>query len=314
MKLKSLLHPLRSYRNRKRYKFYLSPKFRKLMHSDPRKALDIYWQVQMQYPLNWKNPKTLNEKNFWLEGMTDTTLWTEYSDKYLVRKHINDLGLSYILTKLYGAWDNADDIDFDSLPDKFVLKCNHDCGSYIIVTDKDKLDKDSARKKLQKCLSQKFGYNTCEPHYLRIHPLILAEELIENAPSQFQSSSLIDYKFFCCDGKAQCCMVCYDRGEKTAVYDIYDIKDWNRYKNMSDSYLKQHFKDLVPKPKNLTEMVSIAETLAKGFPFIRVDLYNTGNERIVFGEMTFTPHGGIQDCFNTHAQIELGALITLPKT
>lgn len=314
MKLKSFLHPLRSYRNRRQYKFYLSPKFRELMHSNPKKALDIYWQMQMQYPLNWDHPKTLNEKNFWLEGMADTTLWTEYSDKYLVRRHISDMGLSHILTKLYGVWESANDIDFDSLPEKFVLKCNHDCGSYIIVPNKEELDRDSAREKLQKSLSQKYGYETCEPHYLHIHPLIIAEELIENAPSSFQSSSLIDYKFFCCDGKAQCCMVCYDRGEKTEAHDVYDLKDWTRYKNMSEKYLSQKFRALVPKPKNLGEMISVVETLAKGFPFVRIDLYNIADTRIIFSEMTFTPHGALQACFNQSAQLELGSLITLPKS
>lgn len=311
MKLKSLLHPLRAYKNKRRYNFYKSQSFRDLLLSDPKSALDIFWMVQVQKPLNWDNPKTLNEKNFWLEAYTDTTLWTQYSDKYLVRNYIEEKGLGHTLTKLYGTWNNAEDIDFDSLPNQFVLKCNHDCGSYIIVEDKSTIDKIAIRKKLQKCLETPYGYETVEPHYLRIHPVIIAEELLTNEGIKFPSSSLIDYKFFCIEGKAQCCMVCYDRGESTEAHDLYDITNWNRYKYISDKYSSQSFKALFPKPNNLDAMLKVVETLASGFHFVRVDLYNIGDRRIVFGELTFTPHGALQACFNDEGQYYLGDMIKL---
>jgi len=311
MKLKSILHPFRSFKNRRRYSFYNSQAFCDLLESDPKAALDIFWMIQVQVPLNWDNPKTLNEKNFWLEVNSDTTLWSKYSDKYLVRKHIEEMGFGHMLTNLYGVWENAKDIDFDMLPNQFVLKCNHDCGSFVIVNDKNSIDKDFIRSKLQKCLDTPYGYKTVEPHYLRIHPVIIAEELLENEKTAFPSSSLIDYKFFCCDGKAQCCMVCYDRGESTEAHDLYDINDWSRFKYMSEFYLSQSFKSLVPKPQNLGKMIEFVESLAKDFHFVRVDLYNIGDSRIVFGELTFTPHGALQTCFNHEGQNILGNKISL---
>lgn len=313
MKIASLLHPFRTYKNQRRYKFYKSPAFRTLVNENPKQALDIFWQIQMHYPLNWEHPQTLNEKNFWLEGMTDTTRWTEFSDKFLVRKHIEDLGLGDILTHLYGYWENADDIDFDHLPNKFVIKCNHDCGSAIVVKDKSKIDKKLIRNRLSNSLERKYGYDTCEPHYTRIHPLIIAEELLEDKESYIQSSSLVDYKFFCFDGKPHCCMVCYDRGLSSSVHDVYNLNPWQRYKNMSERYANQPFKGEIPCPRNLDEMTDVVSTIAKGFPFVRIDLYNINDERIVFGEMTFTPHGGLQACFNQEAQLRLGEMITLPQ-
>lgn len=311
MKLNSLLHPLRAYKNRQRYNFYKSSSFRDLLVTNPKSALDIFWMIQVQQPLNWDNPRTLNEKNFWLEVYSNTDVWTKYSDKYLVRNYIEDKGLGHTLTKLYGVWNNVEDIDFDSLPEKFVLKCNHDCGSYIIVKDKSAIDKDTIKKKLQRCLDTPYGYDTVEPHYLRIRPAILAEELLIDEGTEFPSSSLIDYKFFCIEGVPQCCMVCYDRGDSTEAHDLYDTTNWERYKYISDKYSSQHFKGLFPKPRNLDAMLKVAETLASGFHFVRVDLYNIGDKRIVFGELTFTPHGALQACFSEEGQYALGNMIKL---
>lgn len=311
MKLKSLLHPFRSYRNRKRYRYYKSPAFRKLLLSNPKAALDIFWMIQVQKPMNWDNPQTLNEKNFWLEAYSDTSKWTEFSDKYLVRNHIEELGLGQILTKLYGVWEKAEDIDFDVLPNSFVLKCNHDSGSCIIVKDKMNIDENEIKAKLQQSLDMPYGYDTVEPHYLKIHPVIIAEELLEEINPTVSSTSLIDYKFFCFGGKAECCMICYDRGNRTATFDIYDLKDWVRYKYMSKKYAKQNFKHSIPKPDNLEEMLSIVEKLSDGFPFLRVDLYNIVGRGVVFGELTFTPHGAIQDCFSEEGQHELGKKIKI---
>ena len=99
------------------------------------------WNRFYREKFPWKNPRTLNEKVTWMEVMTDTSKWTEYTDKYEVRKHIEELGLKDILTECYGVWDRVEDIDFDKLPDKFVLKCTHDCGSTVIVRDKSKMNK-----------------------------------------------------------------------------------------------------------------------------------------------------------------------------
>lgn len=311
MKLKYLYQPLKGYRAWKSKRVVDSPNYWQTIESHPKVALDAFWYLQKQYPLDWKNPRTIDEKIFWLAGMTNTSQWTKYADKYLVRQYIEELGLGDLLTKLYGVWGKVEDIDFNLLPEKFVLKCNHDCGSTIVCHNKAALDIVQVRKRLQECLEKKHGFLTCEPHYVHIHPLVIAEELLEDSNKR-ESSSLVDYKFFCCDGKAQCCMVCYNRTKSSAIKDIYSIDTWQRYYGMSEKYLKQSFPHLWPRPAKLNEMVMIAESISKNFPFLRVDLYNVNNDRIVFGEMTFTPHGGLLTCFNQKAQIELGNKITLP--
>ncbi len=311
MRLKSLLHPIKIGLNRRRMNFYRSSAFNSLVDSDPQKALETFWKIQKQYPLDWNHPQTIDEKIFWLEGMTDTSLWTEYSDKYQVRKHIEEIGLSQYLAKLYGVWENADEIDFLKLPDNFVLKCNHDCGSAIIVHDKSQINVEEIKAKLNNCLQKKYGYKTCEPHYTRIHPLIIAEELIEPKNQVFASNSLIDYKFFCFNGEPLLCLVCYNRESGHVLKDLYQVDGWQRYKNTSELYKNQDFPDVVPQPDSIEEMLSIASRISAGFPFLRVDLYNAAG-RIYFGEMTFTPHGGILTCFNETAQYELGRLIPVP--
>ena len=312
MKLKTFLHPIRSLKNRRRYLFYKSPAFQQLLDDNPRKALDIFWMIQKQYPIDWDNPQTVDEKIFWLEGMTDTSIWTTCSDKYMVRKYIDNLGLGHLLTELYGVWTDVNDIDFSKLPEKFVLKCNHDCGSTIIINNKSEIDVEEVKSRLSKCLQTRYGYKTCEPHYTRINPVIIAEELIEDNHTTIESSSLIDYKFFCFGGKPKLCLVCYDRKSGHAIKDLYQIDGWTRYKKTSKEYSHQNFKETIPCPDNLSEMLSFAERISEGFPFLRVDLYNVGG-KIYFGEMTFTPRGGFQASLNNEAQYELGKAIDLTK-
>lgn len=310
MKKKSILHPFRAYANHKRYKFFISNSFKQLVDENPKEALSIMWKVRTLKDFDWDNPQTLDEKNIWLEGMTDTSLWTQYSDKYLVRKYVEDLGLASILNECYGTWDNANDIDFSILPKSFVLKCNHDCGSTIIVRDKSIIDEKEIRTYYQKKLSQRYGYKTCEPHYTRIKPLVMAERIIENIDSPLKSVSLVDYKFFCCDGIPQCCMICYNRSKEHAEKDLYFVKPWKKMNEVGDGY-NQNDNNIAP-PEKLNEMLNIAETLSRDFPFVRVDLYYTNN-KIYFGELTFTPHGAIQACFNDKMQYDLGARVTLQK-
>lgn len=310
MKISSILHPIRAITNYRRYKFFTSKEFPKLMEKDLKRALEIMWKVQTRTDINWDNPQTLNEKNVWLEAMSDTSLWTEYSDKFLVREHIKELGLERILNKCYGVWTNADDIDFSTLPDQFVLKCNHDCASTKVITDKSQIDEGSIRAFYREKLSKKYGYETCEPHYTKIKPRVMAEELIENTDLELSPTSLVDYKFFCCDGIPQCCMVCYNRSGLRGTFDLYELNPWQKMKEAGAGYNLGD--NNIPEPARLREMIEIAHILSKDFPFIRIDLYNT-NGRIYFGELTFTPHGAIQDCFTERMQYVLGSRITLPK-
>ncbi len=319
MKIKLVKHPWRSIKFKFYKKFYYknAKHFRELVDTDIRKAIDVKWLITYGKKFPWDRPVTLNEKITWLSGMTDTSEWTKLADKYEVRSHIKNLGLDKILIECYGVWEDVEDIDWKALPSKFAIKCTHDCGSTIIVNDKDKLDVEETKEFLKKHMQMQAGYRTCEPHYLRIKPRVMAEKLLP-LPEDGISRTLIDYKIWCLDGKATVAFVCYDRhldsvkdGGRT-VYDLYDVKNWRPIRQyLTEDYKNVVFKN-IPRPQNLDEMITVAETLAKGFPQVRVDLYNV-NGAIYFGELTFTSQGGRMSYFTPELQKILGEAITLPS-
>ena len=143
LRARSFLHPIRTIKALF-FIHYILPtdRWKEIVDTDRKKAFDMKWNRYYRKKFLWNNPRTLNEKLTWLAAMTDTSKWTKYSDKYEVRKYIESLGLKDILTECYGVWDHAEDIDFESLPDKFVVKCTHDCESTIIVRDKSKMNKE----------------------------------------------------------------------------------------------------------------------------------------------------------------------------
>ena len=318
LRLWSMLHPIRTAKALYYDKYLVgTDKWRDLVDNAPKKAVTLKWNRYYRRKFPWKNPRTLNEKVTWMEVMTDTSKWTEYTDKYEVRKHIEELGLKDILTECYGVWDRVEDIDFDQLPDQFVLKCTHDCGSTVIIRDKSKMNKEEVLGFLGKCVSKRYGYESGEPHYTFIKPRLMAESLIEmDNTAEFSSATTVDHKIRCIDGKAQYDMVCYDRslesgsgGSKT-VYDLYDIHTWQPMRQyLADVGVA--YKD-VPRPENLEKMIEIAEKIAQGFPQVRVDLYNVKG-KIYFGEMTFYAFSGMNNHFTMEFQRMIGDRIQLPK-
>ena len=318
LRARSILHPIRSLKALY-FIHYVenTDKWKELIDTNPKKAIDMKWNRFYRKRFPWKNPRTLNEKVTWMEVMTDTSKWTEYTDKYEVRRHIEELGLKDILTECYGVWDRVEDIDFDKLPDRFVLKCTHDCGSTVIVRDKSKMNKKEILDFLDKHVSVRYGYASCEPHYTLIKPRLMAESLIEMDNTEtFSSETTVDHKIRCIDGKAQYDMVCYDRslesgsgGSKT-VYDLYDIHTWTPMRQyLADPGVE--YKN-VPRPENLEKMIEIAEKIARGFPQVRVDLYNVKG-KIYFGEMTFYAFSGMNNHFTMEFHKMIGDRITLPK-
>lgn len=263
------------------------------------------------HPLNWENPCDLNEKINWLKLYSDTSLWTELSDKYKVREYIKEKGLSHILVKLYGCWNNAEDIDFDKLPQSFVLKTNNGSGDVIVVKDKSEINMDKIRKELNIALKQKFGYSHGEPHYLMIKPCIIAEQYLEQSSDSY-TTSIVDYKIWCFNGKPNFIWTCYSRSKDGVLVETRDL-DWNYHPEKS--VFTHHYKDgkgIVPKPKCLSQMIDIAAKLSYGFPQVRVDLYEIEG-RVYFGEMTFTSNGGFNNFYTAEFLNELGSLIKLPK-
>lgn len=313
----SMLHPIRTL---KAFYFdrYIQPtdKWIEIQKTNPKKAIDMKWNRFYRKKFPWKNPRTLDEKMTWLSVMTDTSKWTEYSDKYEVRKYIESLGLKDILTECYGVWDKASDIEFDKLPEKFVLKCTHDCGSTVVLNGKDKMNKQKVVNFLQKHLDVNYGYSWCELHYTKIKPRVIAESLIEQSEALDDSLGLIDYKINCIHGKAQYVEVIYGRhldsevGSHDAVFDLYDIQTWQPMRQYKTN-LSDHFQS-VPRPKNLERMIEIAETISQGFPQVRVDLYNV-NGKIYFGEMTFFSASGMNNDLSREFQLMIGDRIHLPK-
>ena len=204
---------------------YAATKFWLRFHFAPKGLANELHKSLVGYDIDWKNPKTLNEKINWMKFHYDTSEWTRLADKYLVREYVKQRVGENVLPQIYGVWDNAKMMDFHSLPPKFMIKTNHGCGTVIPVCDSKKCDIDKMRAQVDKWMSKRFGYETIEPHYLKIKPLVYAEELLENDSAE--SSSIIDYKVFCINGKAQCVLVCKDRSighhPHLAFYDL----DWN---------------------------------------------------------------------------------------
>ncbi|MEG1644407.1 MAG: ATP-grasp fold amidoligase family protein [Alistipes sp.] len=257
--------------------------------------------------INWRHPMDLNEKINWLKFYSDTSMWPIFADKYRVREYIEQKGLSDSLNELYGVWDNADDINFDALPQSFVLKSNNGCGTVEFVRDKSRLDITATRRMLKKWLKMKFGLLTAEPHYLKIKPVIIAEALL-CAP--LKTTLLDDYKVFCFNGNPYHILFCYDRkgAGQPAKYTIYDTK-WMIHHN---KILIHEGTDPQPEPKILDKMLKYSKILATNIPCVRIDWYIV-DDKLYFGEMTMTSAGGYDNTYSEEYLFELGQQIELPN-
>lgn len=255
----------------------------------PKREMErVYKKVFHRMP-NIDNPKNLIEKICWLQLYTDTSSWTKCADKYLVREYLHDLGMDQYLPKLYGKWDSANDIDFNQLPDNYILKTNNGCGTCIIVRNKDK-DPDKMRKMLKEWMIVPYGWSGAQIHYTRIKPCIIAEQLLENSEKDniVSPSSLIDYKIWCFNGKPECILIVYGRSGHNAKLALYDTQ-WNSIQeNLVNIKSKKFSRDIeIECPVCLDEMLEVAKKLSAPFKEVRVDLYVI-EDKPVFGELTFT--------------------------
>ncbi len=270
----------------------------------------IRYFARFKKHLNLDKPQSLNEKILYLCLKTDTTLWTRCADKYAVRGFVEEKGLGDILIPLIGVWDNITEIDFQKLPNEFVLKATHGSGDIVVVTDKRKLNWNDTVEMFKKDLSKRYGALESGLHYMRIVPRMIVEELIRNdEETQKISFSLIDYKMWCFNGKCHYIWACANRDEHSTEVMTYD-REWNahpEYSIFNDAY---RHGEVLPKPKNLDRMIEVAEKLSEDFPCVRVDLYNVGG-KIYFGELTFTSYGGLQDFYTDEFQSLAGSQIDL---
>ena len=270
----------------------------------------IKFMYKMHKVPHFKNPRDLNEKINYLKFYGDTTMWPMLSDKYKVREYIESLGLGHTLVKLYGKWKDARNIDWDALPDQFILKCNNGTGDVYICKDKNSIDKEKITHYFNRMLKRDFGEVAGEPHYTKIKPYIIAEELLDSTTQPCNSSSLVDYKIWCFNGEPFHIWCFYDRQKNHALEALFDL-EWNphpQYFKWDEHYAQP--KETLPKPKCLNEMLEIAKKLSKGFPEVRVDLYEV-NGRVYFGELTFSSNGGYDNGLTQEYSNMLGDLIKL---
>lgn len=254
--------------------------------------------------LDLTNPRTYNEKIQWLKLYDSTPLKTRLADKYLVRDYVKEkIGEEYLIP-LLGVWDSFDEIDFDALPNCFVLKANHGSGWNIIVKDKHNFDKADAKRKFDAWMNTNFAFvGGFELHYYNIEPKIIAEQYLENG-----NDDLYDYKVFCFDGKAESILTITER--KTGLTKAFHDLKWNPLHFSTSLTLKQ---EAIPKPKNLDLLISVSEKLSQGFAHVRVDFYVLNDGSIKFGELTFTPTSSTSEWDPPEQDRIYGELIKLPE-
>lgn len=274
----------------------------------PEKEVDRCYFASFGKHCNLKEPQNLIEKIYWMELYTDVSLWTKCADKLRVREYVEECGLTEYMPKLYGSWNRAEEIDFDSLPISFVIKANNGCGTVRVVNDKSQLDTKTLRKEMRQWLKLPFGYSNAQIHYTKIKPCILAEEVLTNDYLQLSPTSMADFKVWCINGIPLSIQITYNRKKYSHDVDLYDT-DWNRMLDHLCSQAHKNEEVLFPKPDCLEEMLNVAQKLSSPFPQVRVDFYIV-NSKPVIGELTFTAG---YPAFTDDYYDELGTKIDLSK-
>lgn len=285
------------------YNFYLAF----LIKISPFLASKYLYKKKTDRKLNLKYPKNFNEKIHWLKLYWKHPLVHKCGDKYEVRDYVRQMNCSNILMGLYNVYENVSEIDWDSLPSKFVLKVTSGCGYNIICKDKAKLDKNKAEKQLNKWMKTNYSLKAAEMHYSKMKPRIICEKFMETV----DGSLPVDYKFFCFNGIPKRILVTPERktGVKRFMFDL----NWNKIDFIKNSRVaNSESYETVGKPKALVEMIDYAKKLAEPFPFVRIDFYEYEG-KAVLGEMTFTPDAGLATRYKEDVLIDLGNMIKLPE-
>ena len=265
--------------------------------------LKMVYRIKTGEKLHLKNPVGFNEKLNWLKLNHIHPEYTQLVDKLAVRDYIREkIGEDYLFP-LLGSWNSFDDIDFDALPDKFVLKCNHDSGSVKLITDKSKMDKAALKAFFERRLAMNAYCLGREYPYKDVPPKMMAEAFME-APD---GGGINDYKFFCFQGKPKLLFVATDRATDVR-FDFFDMD----FQHLDIVNIHEQSGKEIQKPSCFEEMKSLAETLSQGMEFVRIDLYEIGG-RVYFGEFTFFHGGGFYLFHPAHWEIDLGDLLPLEQ-
>ena len=270
--------------------------------------IKVFWRQMMSFPLDLRHPITFNEKLQWMKLYDRNPVYTELVDKLKVKKWVSErIGPEYVIPTL-AVYNSVEDIDLAVLPDRFVLKCNHDSGGVIICTDKDSFDLNRAKEVLKQRLEHDFYRDYREWPYKNVERKVFAEAFIEDPFTQKNDHSfpgLTDYKFFCFDGTPRIMYIANDRGESPTT-DFFD---------MDYHHLPIQMKDppsTVPptRPRNFERMKELASVLSHGFRQVRVDFYDTG-EHVYFGEMTFFHSAGFSEVHPYEWNVKMGNWIPI---
>lgn len=271
---------------------------------DDARYLKFIYKYYMGEKLDLEDPKTFNEKLQWLKLYDRNPQYTIMVDKYAAKEYVaNRIGAKYVIPTL-GVWNHFDDIDFDTLPDQFVLKCTHDSGGLVVCKDKRTLDKKTAKNKIEKCLKRNYYWSRREWPYKDVQPRVIAEKYLTDD----EGKELNDYKLMCFNGKVKANFVCSNRFSGSGLNVTFYDTHWERMP------FERHYPAAltdIAKPESYDEMVVLAEKLSQGIPFLRVDFYEIQGKPYL-GELTFFPGSGFEEFTPEKWDRILGDWIKLP--
>lgn len=280
--------------------------FEKIAPIVPDKSyLRVKYYLRMGKRLNLNNPKTFNEKIQWLKLYGRRPIDKVLSDKYAVKQYISDtLGSDYVIP-LLGVWNHFDEIDFDTLPDRFVLKCTHDSGGLVICKDKNKLDFAKAKRIIEQSLKYDYYIYSRETAYKDVPRRIIAEAFMED----YSKGELVDYKVHNFGGVPKFILLCQNRFKENGVFEDFYSPEWEHLD------IKRPYNSNAPvhaeKPEELDEILRLSRILSKDLPFVRTDFYII-NHKVYFGEITFSPASGMTSFQPEQWDETFGSWIQLP--
>lgn len=278
-----------------------------LQHILPAKPyLSLKYSVVFKKKINWDNPVSFSEKLQWIKLYGCRPEYTTMVDKFKVKEYVaSKIGSEHIIPTI-GVWDTPDSIDFTTLPDKFVLKCNHDSGKIIICHNKSELDVDAVRTTLKKMMAADYYLMGRETPYKTVKRRIIAEPLIEQA----DGGELKDYKVHNFNGEPKMILVCQNRFSPTGLTEDFYSESWELLPVRRPDHPNADLS--APKPEQLEELLNLSKILAADIPFVRTDFYIVGG-RILFGEMTFFPSSGFVPFIPPVWDSIIGSWLTLPS-
>jgi len=276
--------------------------YRSLGFLSDEKYIRLIYRLRIGKKLNLENPRTFTEKLQWLKLNDHNPVYTKIADKLAMRNYVEKkIGPGHTVPVL-GTWKKFSDIDFEKLPDRFVLKTTHDSGSFVICNDKATFDKAKAKKIINRSLKRNYYKTTREWQYKDIEPQIIAEEYLDEG-----KRNLTDYKFFCFNGKPVF-MYCEEEASEHLTQAIADMK----YNLMPFSMEDDKAECLPPKPEQFGYMEKIAQSLSEGFPFIRVDMYCV-EDKVYVGELTLYHYGGYTPFRPEEWDLKLGDMLDISR-